>query len=209
MTMDFSDNFISGDGPLSPDEDNKLTVNSETLLQALEEVVGMFVEDEGVLMVAQMGRELRYGELEEIGVFDDVPEEFQVVNSPGMDIFGQPVTKTSKGNFECECPKCKRTLAAARFAQHLEKCMGMGRNSSRIASRRLAAASTSNNSNANANAEAKAASQANSASSSASQLNGDLGLGTDDEHFSDEDDEDWTMEKKKKTKKGAEKGTPK
>lgn len=41
------------------------------------------------------------------------------------------------------------------------------------------------------------------------QINGDMGLGTDDEHFSDEDDEDWTMEKKKKTKKGAEKGTPK
>ena len=32
----------------------------------------------------------------------------------------------------------RRTLAASRFAPHLEKCMGMGRTSSRQASRRLA-----------------------------------------------------------------------
>ena len=32
-------------------------------------------------------------------------------------------------------------LNACRFAPHLEKCMGMGRNSSRLASRRLATAS--------------------------------------------------------------------
>ena len=36
------------------------------------------------------------------------------------------------------CPNCQRNLAASRFAPHLEKCMGMGRNSSRLASRRLA-----------------------------------------------------------------------
>lgn len=36
------------------------------------------------------------------------------------------------------CPNCDRSLAAVRFAPHLEKCMGMGRNSSRIATRRIA-----------------------------------------------------------------------
>lgn len=36
------------------------------------------------------------------------------------------------------CPNCDRLVAAARFAPHLEKCMGMGRNSSRISSRRIA-----------------------------------------------------------------------
>lgn len=39
---------------------------------------------------------------------------------------------------ECSCPNCDRAVAACRFATHLEKCMGMGRNSSRIASRRIA-----------------------------------------------------------------------
>ena len=39
---------------------------------------------------------------------------------------------------QIECPNCDRSLAASRFAPHLEKCMGMGRNSSRVASRRLA-----------------------------------------------------------------------
>ena len=73
-----------------------------------------------------------------------------------------------KKQCECVCPNCQRNLAASRFAPHLEKvrhyihctiagamqlvrgmvkvlslylffqCMGMGRNSSRIASRRLA-----------------------------------------------------------------------
>jgi len=39
---------------------------------------------------------------------------------------------------ECVCPNCQRNMAASRFAPHLEKCMGMGRNSSRLASRRIA-----------------------------------------------------------------------
>eukprot|EP00094_Tigriopus_californicus_P007078 TCALIF_06814-PA protein Name:"Similar to ATXN7L3 Ataxin-7-like protein 3 (Homo sapiens)" AED:0.12 eAED:0.12 QI:0/0.66/0.75/0.75/1/1/4/965/294 len=61
----------------------------------------------------------------------------------GMDVFGQTITTsvgvpTLKKQPECVCPKCQRNLAASRFAPHLEKCMGMGRNSSRLASRRLA-----------------------------------------------------------------------
>lgn len=40
--------------------------------------------------------------------------------------------------YECVCPNCERSLAAIRFAPHLEKCMGMGRSSSRIATRRIA-----------------------------------------------------------------------
>lgn len=52
---------------------------------------------------------------------------------PGVDVFGN---LPAKKQLECVCPECKRNLAASRFAPHLEKCMGMGRNSSRIASRR-------------------------------------------------------------------------
>ncbi|ESO96567.1 hypothetical protein LOTGIDRAFT_115671 [Lottia gigantea] len=60
-------------------------------------------------------------------------KELEIVDKPGYDVFGQP---PQKKQLECICPNCQRNLAAARFAPHLEKCMGMGRNSSRIASRR-------------------------------------------------------------------------
>lgn len=61
--------------------------------------------------------------------------KFLFADSPGLDVFGQHPVKKSQ---ECNCPNCDRGVAACRFATHLEKCMGMGRNSSRIASRRIA-----------------------------------------------------------------------
>ncbi|XP_055859770.1 ataxin-7-like protein 3 isoform X1 [Biomphalaria glabrata] len=73
--------------------------------------------------------------------FDDTsdteyaPLNAALVDRPGVDVLGQV---PSKKNYECICPNCQRHLAASRFAPHLEKCMGMGRNSSRIASRRIA-----------------------------------------------------------------------
>ncbi|KAL4228694.1 Ataxin-7-like protein 3 [Mactra antiquata] len=59
--------------------------------------------------------------------------EHAIVDRPGVDVFGN---LPAKKQLECICPNCQRNLAASRFAPHLEKCMGMGRNSSRIASRR-------------------------------------------------------------------------
>ena len=66
-----------------------------------------------------------------------------------MDVFGQVITTQFgvpplKKQPECTCPNCQRNLAASRFAPHLEKCMGMGRNSSRLASRRLATSGKDN-----------------------------------------------------------------
>lgn len=69
----------------------------------------------------------------EEGIPDD--ESYAIVDLPGLDVFGQQPIKKSQ---ECNCPNCDRGVAACRFATHLEKCMGMGRNSSRIASRRIA-----------------------------------------------------------------------
>ncbi len=54
------------------------------------------------------------------------------------DIFNN---SSSKDTNECICPNCGRTLGALRFAPHLEKCVGMGRSSSRIANRRILASS--------------------------------------------------------------------
>uniref|UniRef100_A0A182QGN2 SAGA-associated factor 11 homolog n=1 Tax=Anopheles farauti TaxID=69004 RepID=A0A182QGN2_9DIPT len=60
---------------------------------------------------------------------------YTIVDQPDTDVFGSSNTKKA---IDCHCPNCNRIVAASRFAPHLEKCMGMGRNSSRIASRRIA-----------------------------------------------------------------------
>lgn len=67
-----------------------------------------------------------------------IKEEKVPVNS--RDIFNN---SNSKDTNECVCPNCGRMLGALRFAPHLEKCVGMGRSSSRIASRRILASSNS------------------------------------------------------------------
>ncbi|XP_014359992.1 SAGA-associated factor 11 homolog [Papilio machaon] len=64
-------------------------------------------------------------------------DSFKIVNSPECDVFGLSVLKKTQDT-NCVCPNCERPVSATRFAPHLEKCMGMGRNSSRIASRRIA-----------------------------------------------------------------------
>ena len=62
-------------------------------------------------------------------------KSYAIVDKEGRDVFGQV---PAKKQMECVCPNCQRNLAASRFAPHLEKCMGMGRTSSRVASRRIA-----------------------------------------------------------------------
>ncbi|CAK1550424.1 unnamed protein product [Leptosia nina] len=64
-------------------------------------------------------------------------EGCKMVVSPECDVFGFSVLKKTPDS-NCSCPNCERPVSATRFAPHLEKCMGMGRNSSRIASRRIA-----------------------------------------------------------------------
>ncbi|KAH8371555.1 hypothetical protein KR093_007974 [Drosophila rubida] len=109
------------------------------------------------------------------GVCEENAEStYRICEMPNLDIFG---ISTAKKPMDCTCPNCDRLVAAARFAPHLEKCMGMGRNSSRIASRRLAT---------------KEGTSASSSSSSTYLQSGNAG-GTDDE-----DDVDWSSDKRKK-----------
>nr|XP_027196079.1 ataxin-7-like protein 3 [Dermatophagoides pteronyssinus] len=65
---------------------------------------------------------------------DDI--DSKVYENTKLDIFGHSVNGIKK--LECVCPNCSRTCAAFRLAPHLEKCLGMGRNSSRLASKRIA-----------------------------------------------------------------------
>ncbi|ODM94228.1 SAGA-associated factor 11 [Orchesella cincta] len=190
---------------------SKPAIHIETLKIACAQLMDMYIDEEFFNLGREMGRSLRWGELEALGILNEIPDEYQMVDTPGADIFGNVLSK--KYNFECECPKCHRTLAASRFAPHLEKCMGMGRNSSRIASRRLAASSNnSNNNNNNSNNSSSDSKNAVHSTTVGSQnqnpLNGELG--SEDDHFEeDDDDEDWSLDRKKKTKKGNEKAAVK
>jgi len=87
-----------------------------------------------------LGILLHYNRALVLGYFDELEEtpdddEHAIIDKDGCDIFGQP--KEVKVE-DIDCPECHRYVAATRFAPHLEKCMGMGRNSSRVARRRIA-----------------------------------------------------------------------
>ncbi|GMR48177.1 hypothetical protein PMAYCL1PPCAC_18372, partial [Pristionchus mayeri] len=52
---------------------------------------------------------------------------------PSTSTLESPVRK----QYDVVCPECKRSIAAVRFAPHLDKCIGMGRNSSRVARQKM------------------------------------------------------------------------
>ncbi|XP_046402600.1 ataxin-7-like protein 3 [Ischnura elegans] len=120
----------------------RLVSTPESLEKAAESALEELVDDVilGACFDVHRAAKLGLTALED-GLVED-ENKYQIVEGPDVDVFGQlPVKK----QHECVCPSCHRNLAASRFAPHLEKCMGMGRNSSRIASRRIA-----NNSKENA-----------------------------------------------------------
>lgn len=63
----------------------------------------------------------------------------QMTGSKGaVDMFGNQVQPIALD--QVACPVCQRQVAAGRFAPHLEKCMGKGRQASRAATRRISTA---------------------------------------------------------------------
>jgi len=103
---------------------------NEPIVHYMHELVDICIQ--GVCFEIHRSLRLGYWELETVD--DEAQKEFELVDQAGLDVFGEKPVKKQQ---ECACPNCERSLAANRFAPHLEKCMGMGRNSSRIASRRL------------------------------------------------------------------------
>ncbi|KAJ3394653.1 SAGA-associated factor [Lobulomyces angularis] len=51
------------------------------------------------------------------------------VQKGGVDIFGNNSTQTQGERLEC--PNCSNLFPSVRYAPHMEKCMGLGRNASR------------------------------------------------------------------------------
>lgn len=117
-------------GPFEPDEGE----------QELEEEIWTELIDEATLgLCFDIHRSVKLGLMIMDDMTEEAQQEYDIVDQPGLDVFGQPPLKK---HLECVCPSCNRNLAANRFAPHLEKCMGMGRNSSRLASKRIAIANT-------------------------------------------------------------------
>lgn len=115
-----------------------------TKLEALaQDIYSDLVEDACLGLCFEVHRAVKQGYF----FLDDTDQEsmkdFEIVDQPGVDIFGQVYNQWK--NKECVCPNCNRSIAASRFAPHLEKCLGMGRNSSRIANRRIASSNNMNN----------------------------------------------------------------
>ena len=111
--------------------------NPENVTIAANSVFEKLVDDITLGIVFEVHHAVKSGLFD---LDDGVPEEKtnnQITESPDADIFGQQPIKKGQ-ECVCYCPTCKHSLAASRFAPHLAKCMGMGRNSSRIASRRIA-----------------------------------------------------------------------
>jgi len=107
---------------------------TENIEAATKEIYEDLLDEVFMGFVFDVHRTIKTGSSDvEEGIPDE--ESYAIVDSPGLDVFGQHPVKKSQ---ECNCPNCDRGVAACRFATHLEKCMGMGRNSSRIASRRIA-----------------------------------------------------------------------
>ncbi|XP_035254696.1 ataxin-7-like protein 3 isoform X1 [Anguilla anguilla] len=118
-------------------EDMSLSGLDNTKLEALaHDIYSDLVEDACLGLCFEVHRAVKQGYF----FLDDTDQEsmkdFEIVDEPGVDIFGQVYNQWK--NKECVCPNCSRSIAASRFAPHLEKCLGMGRNSSRIANRRIA-----------------------------------------------------------------------
>ncbi|XP_061613018.1 ataxin-7-like protein 3 [Phyllopteryx taeniolatus] len=108
-----------------------------------QDILSDLVEDACLGLCFEAHRAVKQGYF----FLDDTDQEslrdFEIVDQPGLDVFGQVYNQWK--NKECVCPNCSRSIAASRFAPHLEKCLGMGRNSSRIANRRIVTGNNTNN----------------------------------------------------------------
>lgn len=122
------------DNSSSPSEVDSLDLDEDPSPES--NIVCELIDEAIVGLCFEIHRSIKNGVYSILEQSDEkIRKQFEVVECEGLDVFGQTPLKKQ---VECVCPHCQRNLAANRFAPHLEKCMGMGRNSSRLASRRLA-----------------------------------------------------------------------
>uniref|UniRef100_U5EXZ8 SAGA-associated factor 11 homolog n=1 Tax=Corethrella appendiculata TaxID=1370023 RepID=U5EXZ8_9DIPT len=124
------------------DEFNKYMSNTETVEKAANYLFESLVDETILGLVFEIHHAFKTGSNVAVEGEPEDCKKFIIVDLPEHDVFGSTTTKKA---LDCSCPNCDRLVSASRFAPHLEKCMGMGRNSSRIASRRIANRDGGNN----------------------------------------------------------------
>ncbi|CAI8054707.1 Ataxin-7-like protein 3, partial [Geodia barretti] len=100
-----------------------------------ESIMHQLIDEEALGVAFEMHRAIKLGYYELVYPDESSYEKHDVIDMKGYDIFGNTQQSLQK-NVDCQCPNCDRTLGATKFAPHLEKCMGMGRNSTRLANRK-------------------------------------------------------------------------
>lgn len=85
----------------------------------------------GLALEAYFDTETRFFEAVE-GETDET--NYILPSAAGQDVF--PEVPIDKMHYSYNCPCCDGKINSARFAPHLEKCMGLGRTSARASSRR-------------------------------------------------------------------------
>ncbi|KAM6108067.1 LOW QUALITY PROTEIN: ataxin-7-like protein 3 [Pterocles gutturalis] len=125
-------------------EEMSLSGLDNSKLEAIAHEIYTDLVEDACLVCFEVHRAVKCGYFFLDDTDPDSTKDFEIVDQPGVDIFGQVYNQWK--NKECVCPNCSRSIAASRFAPHLEKCLGMGRNSSRIANRRIASSNNMNKS---------------------------------------------------------------
>ena len=181
------------------DDDGQLEPLAECILDELVDHLAL-----GICHQTHRAAKLGYLELEEVAAEEE--SKYRISDEKGVDVFGESSALAMKKQYECTCPHCDRTLAASRFAPHLEKCMGMGRNSSRIASKRIAHSSgrsttngVSNNKDNNNGSNTPGINSSNGLSTSTA----DSDLEIDNDKSSDNDWDEKPVVKKTRKKRKA------
>uniref|UniRef100_A0A4W5JSJ5 Ataxin-7-like protein 3 n=1 Tax=Hucho hucho TaxID=62062 RepID=A0A4W5JSJ5_9TELE len=125
------------------DEISMSSLDNSKLEAVAQDILSDLVEDACLGLCFEVHRAVKQGYFFLEDTDQETMRDFEIVDQPGVDVFGQVYNQWK--NKECVCPNCSRSIAASRFAPHLEKCLGMGRNSSRIANRRIVTGNNTNN----------------------------------------------------------------
>merc|ERR1712123_344787 len=118
-------------------------MSSCQLESATDDIFNELVFDETLHLIFDVHRAAKKGYLfvtdHHTDVSSNKPNHLKrdICIEPGKDVFGHQLIKVKKYTEDIVCPSCHRQISANRFAPHLEKCLGKGRSSSRIASQKI------------------------------------------------------------------------
>ncbi|GLH15690.1 SAGA-associated factor 11 homolog [Gryllus bimaculatus] len=110
--------------------------NHRNLDAAANSIINDLVDSLSLGIVFEVHRAAKMGFFDREDTITEEANNFYIVDEESVDIFGQKQLKKIMTP-KCICPSCNRNLGAQVFAPHLAKCMGMGRNSARLASQRI------------------------------------------------------------------------